>query len=129
MTNSHVVADGNAKNITVILENGDKLTGKVLWNDAVLDLAIVKVDATNLPVADLGDSDLLEVGDLAVAIGNPLGLEFQRSVTSGVISGLHRSIKVDQYNVIEDLIQTDASINPGNSGGPLLNHKGGSYRV
>jgi S1-C subfamily serine protease len=67
---------------------------------------------------------LLEVGELAVAIGNPLGLDFQRSVTSGVISGLHRSIKVDQYNVIEDLIQTDASINPGNSGGPLLNAVG-----
>lgn len=124
LTNSHVVADGNAKNISVLLENGEKLKGKVLWNDAVLDLAIVKVDATNLPAADLGDSDSLEVGDLAVAIGNPLGLDFQRSVTSGVISGLHRSIKIDQYNVIEDLIQTDASINPGNSGGPLLNHKG-----
>ncbi|NLK42970.1 MAG: trypsin-like serine protease [Tissierellia bacterium] len=124
LTNSHVVADGNVKDISVILENGEKLAGKVLWNDSVLDLAIVKVEATNLPVADLGDSDILEVGDLAVAIGNPLGLDFQRSVTSGVISGLHRSIKVDQYNVIEDLIQTDASINPGNSGGPLLNHKG-----
>lgn len=124
LTNSHVVADGNAKDITVILEDGDKLKGKLLWNDSVLDLAIVKVDASNLPAADLGDSDSLEVGDLAVAIGNPLGLDFQRSVTSGVISGLHRSIKVDDYNVIDDLIQTDASINPGNSGGPLLNSKG-----
>lgn len=124
LTNSHVVADGNVKNISVLLENGDKLSGKVLWNDALLDLAIVKVEASDLPVADLGDSDQLEVGDLAVAIGNPLGLDFQRSVTSGVISGLHRSIKVDQYNVIEDLIQTDASINPGNSGGPLLNYRG-----
>src|SRR5690606_17757782 len=88
------------------------------------DLAVVKVDARNLDAADLGNSDLLEVGELAVAIGNPLGLDFQRSVTSGVISGLHRSIQVDEYNVIEDLIQTDASINPGNSGGPLLNSKG-----
>src|SRR5690606_27233341 len=88
------------------------------------DLAVVKVDARNLDAADLGNSDLLEVGELAVAIGNPLGLDFQRSVTSGVISGLHRSIQVDEYNVIEDLIQTDASINPGNSGGPLLNAKG-----
>ena len=100
------------------------MPGKVLWNDSALDLAIVKVETTGLPSADLGDSESLEVGQLAVAIGNPLGLDFQRTVTSGVISGLNRSIKVDQYNVIEDLIQTDASINPGNSGGPLLNSKG-----
>ncbi|CAK7060635.1 S1C family serine protease [Tissierella carlieri] len=124
LTNSHVIGDGNAKSITVLIENRDKMPGKVLWYDAALDLAIVKVDARDLPVADLGDSDLLEVGQLAIAIGNPLGLDFQRSVTSGVISGLHRSIRVDQYNVIEDLIQTDASINPGNSGGPLLNNHG-----
>ena len=124
LTNSHVVGDGKAKRISVLFENGDKMPGKVLWNDAVLDLAIVKVEATQLPTAELGDSDSLEVGQLAVAIGNPLGLDFQRSVTSGVISGLHRSIRIDQYNVIEDLIQTDASINPGNSGGPLLNSEG-----
>lgn len=124
LTNSHVVGDGNAKEISVLFENGDKKTGSVLWYDSALDLAIVKVDATGLPVADLGDSDKLEVGEIAIAIGNPLGLEFQRSVTSGIISGLHRSIKVDENNVIEDLIQTDASINPGNSGGPLLNANG-----
>ncbi len=124
LTNSHVVGDGKAKDINVLFENGDKMPGKVLWNDAALDLAIVKVEATGLASADLGDSESLEVGQLAVAIGNPLGLDFQRTVTSGVISGLNRSIKVDQYNVIEDLIQTDASINPGNSGGPLLNSKG-----
>lgn len=124
LTNSHVVGDGNAKEITVLFENGDKKPGKVLWNDAALDLAIVKVEETGLPVATLGDSDKLEVGEIAVAIGNPLGLEFQRTVTSGIISGLHRSIRVDENNIIEDLIQTDASINPGNSGGPLLNSKG-----
>lgn len=124
ITNSHVVGDGQAKQINVLFENGDKMPGKVLWNDAALDLAIVKVEATGLPAADLGDSDLLDVGQLAVAIGNPLGLDFQRTVTSGVISGLNRTIRVSQYNVIEDLIQTDASINPGNSGGPLLNSKG-----
>jgi S1-C subfamily serine protease len=124
LTNSHVVGDGKAKRISVLFENGDKMPGKVLWNDAVLDLAIVKVEATQLPTAELGDSDSLEVGQLAVAIGNPLGLDFQRTVTSGVISGLNRSVRVDQYNVIENLIQTDASINPGNSGGPLLNNKG-----
>ncbi|MBU5257192.1 trypsin-like peptidase domain-containing protein [Tissierella praeacuta] len=124
LTNSHVVGDGNAKSINVLFENGDKKEGKVLWNDSILDLAVVKVDATGLPVATLGDSDKLEVGEIVVAIGNPLGLEFQRSVTSGIISGLSRTIQVGQSNVIEDLIQTDASINPGNSGGPLLNSKG-----
>jgi len=124
LTNSHVVGDGNAKDISVLFENGDKKAGTVLWHDSSIDLAIVKVDATNLPVADLGNSDQLEVGEIAIAIGNPLGLEFQRSVTSGIISGLHRSIQVDEHNLIEDLIQTDASINPGNSGGPLLNSKG-----
>lgn len=124
LTNSHVVGDGNAKEITVLLENGDKIPGKALWNDSSIDLAIVKVEAKNLPVATLGDSEKLEVGEIAIAIGNPLGLEFQRTVTSGIISGLHRSIQVDRYNVIEDLIQTDASINEGNSGGPLLNSKG-----
>ena len=124
LTNSHVVADGNAKEVNVLFENGDKKPGTVLWNDSALDLAIVKVEATGLPVATLGDSDKLEVGEITVAIGNPLGLEFQRSVTSGIISGLHRSIQVSSNNIIEDLIQTDASINPGNSGGPLLNSKG-----
>lgn len=124
LTNSHVIGDGNARKITVLFENGDKKVGKVLWFDPALDLAVVKVDATGLPAADLGNSDTLEVGQLAVAIGNPLGLDFQRTVTSGVISGLHRTIRVDRYNIIEDLIQTDASINPGNSGGPLLNANG-----
>lgn len=124
LTNSHVVGDGKAKDINVLFESGDKMPGKLLWNDAVLDLAMVKVEASGLVSADLGDSESLQVGQLAVAIGNPLGLDFQRTVTSGVISGLNRSVKVDQYNVIEDLIQTDASINPGNSGGPLLNSKG-----
>ncbi len=124
LTNSHVVADGNAKELTVLFENGEKVDGIVLWNDATLDLAIVKVNVNNLPVAELGDSDTLEVGELAVAIGNPLGLEFERSVTSGIISGLNRSVTVDGRVVIDNLIQTDASINPGNSGGPLLNGKG-----
>lgn len=124
LTNSHVIADGQAKRINVLFEDGNMVAGKVLWNDATLDLAIIKADARNLPVSELGDSDILEVGQLAVAIGNPLGLDFQRTVTSGIISGLHRSIRVDQDNVMEDLIQTDASINPGNSGGPLLNNEG-----
>ena len=124
LTNSHVVGDGQAKKINVLFENGDSYEARLLWNDKVLDLAMVKVEAKGLEVADLGDSDELKVGEIAVAIGNPLGLEFQRTVTSGVISGLNRSMRIDQYNTIEDLIQTDASINPGNSGGPLLNGRG-----
>lgn len=124
LTNSHVVRDGNAKSIHVLFENGEKQEAKLLWNEPELDLAIVKVDKTGLQAADLGDSDDLSVGELAVAIGNPLGLEFQRSVTSGIISGLNRSIQISQNSVIDNLIQTDASINNGNSGGPLLNNKG-----
>lgn len=124
LTNSHVVADGDVRQINVLFENGDTAPGQVLWNDPALDLAIVKVEARGLPTAELGDSDTLEVGELAVAIGNPLGLDFQRTVTAGVISGLDRTIRVSQYHVLEGLIQTDASINKGNSGGPLLNSKG-----
>ncbi len=124
LTNSHVIADGNAKEIKVLFENGEKVDGSVLWNDTTLDIAIVKVNVNNLPIAELGDSDELEVGELAVAIGNPLGLEFERTVTSGIISGLNRSVTVEGRVVIDNLIQTDASINPGNSGGPLLNGKG-----
>jgi S1-C subfamily serine protease len=124
LTNSHVIGDGRAEKITVQFENGEQKRGTVLWNDPSLDLAIVKVDASNLPAAELGDSDILEVGEPVVAIGNPLSLDLQRTVTSGVISGLNRTIRVDENNVIEDLIQTDASINPGNSGGPLLNARG-----
>lgn len=123
LTNSHVVADGGAKELKVLFENGDQVDGEVIWNDSSLDLAIVKVDKNNLPVADLGDSDKLEVGEIAIAIGNPLGLDFQRTVTSGIISGLNRSVAVDGMQ-IDNLIQTDASINPGNSGGPLLNGQG-----
>lgn len=124
LTNSHVIGDGEGKDIKVLFENQEQMDGKVLWFDPAIDLAVIKVNATGIQAADLGNSDLLEVGQLAVAIGNPLGLDFQRTVTSGVISGLHRSIKMDEFNVIEDLIQTDASINPGNSGGPLLNSTG-----
>jgi len=123
LTNAHVINNGETKNIKVLFNNGDEKEAKVLWYDSLLDLAILKVNASGLPVAKLGDSDDLLIGETVVAIGNPLGLEFQSTVTSGIISGLHRSITVDG-NVIDDLIQTDASINPGNSGGPLLNVKG-----
>ncbi len=123
LTNSHVVSDGKASDVTVLFNDGSKTKGKVLWNDPSIDLAIVKVEKTGLPVADLGDSDSVRTGDIAIAIGNPLGLEFQKSVTQGIISGLDRSIQTEQSSMT-GLIQTDASINPGNSGGPLLNDKG-----
>ncbi|MTI70322.1 MAG: trypsin-like serine protease [Firmicutes bacterium] len=123
LTNSHVIGNGNAEEITVQFEDGSKKEGKVLWYETGLDLAVVKVNANNLPKVELGDSDKLEVGELAVAIGNPLGLQYQRTVTSGIVSGLDRTIN-DGNIYMEDLIQTDASINPGNSGGPLLNSKG-----
>lgn len=124
ITNAHVVDNGQAEEVKVLLNDGKTLDAKVLWNDIALDLAVIKVDATNLPVADFGDSDNLTVGETAIAIGNPLGLSFERTVTAGIISGLNRSVPVSEYESIDGLIQTDASINPGNSGGPLLNSKG-----
>lgn len=124
LTNSHVVNGGQTEEVKVLLYDGRDLKAEVLWHDPLLDLAIVKVDAENLPVASLGNSDDLEVGELAIAIGNPLGLAFERTVTSGIISGLERSIALGEFESIEGLIQTDASINPGNSGGPLINDKG-----
>jgi S1-C subfamily serine protease len=124
LTNAHVVNEGQAEEVKVLLYDGRNLRADVLWNDPVLDLAVVKVQADNLPVAILGNSDELVVGDLAIAIGNPLGLTFERTVTSGIISGLERTIPLNQFESIDGLIQTDASINPGNSGGPLLNSDG-----
>ncbi|QEK13483.1 trypsin-like serine protease [Crassaminicella thermophila] len=124
LTNSHVVDEKRAEDVRVLLYDGRELKADVLWNDPFLDLAILKIKAQDLSVACLGDSDKLEVGQLAIAIGNPLGLAFERTVTSGIISGLERSIEISQFESIEGLIQTDASINPGNSGGPLLNSEG-----
>ena len=129
LTNSHVVNDGESESITVDLYDGTEYTGTVLWNSTDLDLAIVKIDAKNLTAAEIGDSDDVEIGDYAVAIGNPLGLDFERSVTQGIISGLDRTItttdsSTGSQNTMEGLIQTDASINSGNSGGPLINSQG-----
>ncbi|MEW9121713.1 MAG: trypsin-like peptidase domain-containing protein [Thermotaleaceae bacterium] len=124
LTNSHVVSGQQVEAVNVLFEDGSKKPATILWNDPSLDLAVIKVDGVQVTPADLGDSDRLEVGEVAIAIGNPLGLQFERTVTSGIISGLNRSIDVSSSERIEDLIQTDASINPGNSGGPLLNSKG-----
>jgi serine protease Do len=119
-TNNHVVE--SAQEISVSLADGRVLPGRVLGSDPVTDLAVVKVEATGLPVAVMGDSDSLLVGEPAIAIGNPLGLEFQGSVTTGVISALNRSIEIGERKF--KLIQTDAAINPGNSGGALVNADG-----
>lgn len=124
LTNSHVIDDGRADEISVILSDGEKVPAQVLWHEKELDLAVIKINKHGLPAAVLGDSDYVEVGDIAIAIGNPLGLQFERSVTQGIISGLNRRIQLQDGFTIEDLIQTDASINQGNSGGPLLNAKG-----
>lgn len=123
ITNAHVVGD-HPEALTVFFKDGKELEGKVLWKDTLLDLAVVKVAATGLSAAELGDSDGLIVGETCVAIGNPLGVRFERTVTQGIVSGLNRSIMVEEGSVMEDLIQTDAAINPGNSGGPLINSRG-----
>lgn len=123
LTNNHV-ADMDSENISISLSDGRKLNAVPVWTDADLDLSVLKINADNLTPAEIGNSDDLQVGDLAVAIGNPLGLQFERSVTSGIISALNRFVPLNENKFMEDLIQTDASINEGNSGGPLINSKG-----
>lgn len=122
VTNYHV-AD-NAQDITVSLYDGRDVIGRTVWGDSILDISILKVNESNLNVAELGDSKNVAIGDTSIAIGNPLGLKFQRSVTSGIISALNRTVQLNENTYMEDLIQTDASINPGNSGGPLINISG-----
>lgn len=118
LTNNHVIR--NATDIKVTLADKRVFSGKIVGRDAFTDLALVKIDALNLPVAKMGSSKTLRPGDWAIAIGSPLGLD--HTVTLGIISALGRSLGDLKSNV--ELIQTDAAINPGNSGGPLLNIKG-----
>lgn len=120
VTNNHVVE--GASEIVVSLSDGTSVPGKILGTDPATDLAVVKINADNLPVAEFGDSSDIQVGEPAIAIGNPLGLEFRGSVTVGVISALNRSVQVGERKF--NLIQTDAAINPGNSGGALVNADG-----
>ena len=115
VTNSHVV-DG-AKTVRLALPDGSSLEARVLGTDPDTDLAIVKADGTGLASAQLGDSAHLKRGQVAIAIGNPLG--FESTVTAGVISALGRSLRSPSGRPIEDVIQTDAALNPGNSGGAL----------
>lgn len=121
LTNAHVVS--GADKVTVTLKDGRSFEGKVLGSDSVTDVAVVKIDAQNLPIVGLGDSDRIQAGEWAIAIGNPLGLD--NTVTSGIISAIGRSssqVGIPDQQV--QYIQTDAAINPGNSGGPLLNQRG-----
>lgn len=126
ITNWHVAGD-KFSTCYVTLENGNSYNGSVVWEDSDLDLAIVKINAAGLKAINLGDSEKIKLGDEVWAIGNPVGVEFQRTITKGIVSGLNRTIKIDDEDkdsYMEDLIQTDASINTGNSGGALVNKKG-----
>lgn len=120
VTNNHVVAGSNSVKVT--LYDGKEYPAKVLGTDATTDLAVLKIEATGLKAAALGDSDGLQVGETVVAIGNPLGSDLAGSVTSGIVSALGREISTNGYS--QKYIQTDAAINPGNSGGALVNIKG-----
>ena len=126
LTNRHVVADPAAE-YTVITNDGTRYNAEVAAADTLLDIAIVKINALNLPVAELGDSDTLQIGQTVIAVGFALG-EFRNTVTKGVISGINRQVTAGgpsgEAEVIDEAIQTDAAINPGNSGGPLVNLAG-----
>lgn len=120
VTNSHVV--NGANKIEVVLQDGREYQGKLVGEDPATDLALVQINGDGLRAVRFGDSEELQVGQLAVAIGNPYG--FQYSVTAGVISALGRTLRSESGRLIDDVIQTDASLNPGNSGGPLVDSHG-----
>ena len=122
LSNEHVTGSKYSK-CYVTLDNGKNYEGKVVWSDSNLDLSILKINENNLKYISLGDSDNIKIGETVYAIGNPIGFEFRRTVTSGIISAKNRTIKIEEENnsyYMTNLIQTDATINPGNSGGPLI---------
>jgi S1-C subfamily serine protease len=121
LTNNHVVA--KARKMTVTMADGEKIEASLIGRDPGFDLAVIKIPENKVNVvAHLGDSDAIRPGQKAIAIGNPFGLS--HTLTTGIISATHRSIRTEDGNQIDDLVQTDAAINPGNSGGPLLNSNG-----
>jgi serine protease Do len=126
LTNKHVVSDTEAE-YTVITNDDQKYDAKILATDPILDIAVLKIEANNLPTVELGNSDEIELGQTVIAIGNSLG-EYKNAVTKGIISGMKRRIVASDRSggseVIEEALQTDAAINPGNSGGPLINLAG-----
>lgn len=127
LTNQHVSGDKYSKCYINISEKEKQYEGSVIWADSDIDLAIIKIEKVGLNEAIIGDSDKAKIGNNVYAIGNPIGLDFERTVTSGIISAVNRTIKLNEnenYSYMEDLIQTDAGINNGNSGGPLINERG-----
>jgi len=120
LTNSHVIH--NATKLSVVLSNGETYDAKVEGEDSGTDLAVIRVNANNLPFAKIGDSDALKVGQLAIAIGNPFG--FQSTVSTGVISAVGRHLRSPDGRLIENIVQHTAPLNPGNSGGPLVDSHG-----
>ena len=127
LTNEHVSGSKYSKCYVNVEGENTEYQGKVIWSDSDIDLSIIKIEKLGLTPANLGNSDKIRIGSPVYAIGNPIGVEFERTVTGGIISAVDRTIKIkenEEYSYMEDLIQTDAGINSGNSGGPLVNKNG-----